>query len=123
MRMAMTPSRSSSSDCAPFGSIRNRPSKNAACFTQRSTTSPDPTLVTRYAGVAGVLAVLLLSVAFAAQNGAQRVTLRLGFATLYQIPTDVRLNHRMDVTSGVLAEECAQLLRGFFEALRGVGPR
>jgi hypothetical protein len=29
----------------------------------------------------------------------------------------------MDVTSGVLAEECAQLLRGFFEALRGVGPR
>jgi tRNA(adenine34) deaminase len=40
-------------------------------------------------------------------------------ATLYQIPTDTRLNHRMDVTSGVLAEECAALLRQFFGALRG----
>jgi tRNA(adenine34) deaminase len=39
-------------------------------------------------------------------------------ATLYQIPTDVRLNHRMVVTSGVLADECARLLRAFFEALR-----
>ena len=38
--------------------------------------------------------------------------------TLYQIPTDTRLNHRMQVTSGVLAEECARLLRAFFEALR-----
>jgi uncharacterized integral membrane protein len=42
--------------------------------------------VTRLAGVAGVLVVLLLSVGFAALNGTQRVTLRLGFATLYQIP-------------------------------------
>ena len=39
-------------------------------------------------------------------------------ATLYQIPTDPRLNHRMEVTSGVLAEECAHLLRAFFEGLR-----
>jgi len=39
-------------------------------------------------------------------------------ATLYQIPTDPRLNHRMVVQSGVLAEECAHLLRAFFEALR-----
>ena len=39
-------------------------------------------------------------------------------ATLYQIPTDARLNHRMEVTGGVLAEECAALLRAFFEALR-----
>jgi tRNA(adenine34) deaminase len=43
--------------------------------------------------------------------------------TLYQIPTDSRLNHRMDVTSGVLAEECAALLKGFFEALRTGGTR
>ena len=42
-------------------------------------------------------------------------------ATLYQIPTDPRLNHRMVVTSGVLAEECAQLLRAFFEVLRAGG--
>lgn len=38
--------------------------------------------------------------------------------TLYQIPTDVRLNHRMEVTSGILADDCARLLRAFFEALR-----
>ena len=42
-------------------------------------------------------------------------------ATLYQIPTDPRLNHRMEVTSGVLAEECAHLLRTFFEVLRSGG--
>jgi uncharacterized integral membrane protein len=42
--------------------------------------------LTRLAGVAGVLVVLFLSVAFAALNGTQRVTLRLGFATLYQVP-------------------------------------
>ena len=28
------------------------------------------------------------------------------------------LNHRVEVTSGVLADECAALLRGFFEARR-----
>ena len=42
--------------------------------------------MTRVAGVAAVLVVLFLSVGFAALNGNQRVTLRLGFATLYQIP-------------------------------------
>jgi len=39
-------------------------------------------------------------------------------ATLYQLVTDTRLNHRMEVTSGVLADESARLLRAFFEALR-----
>ena len=42
-------------------------------------------------------------------------------ATLYQIPTDTRLNHRMEVTSGVLGEDCARLLRAFFEVLRSGG--
>lgn len=45
--------------------------------------------MTRLAGVAGVLFVLLLSLAFAALNGAQRVTLRLGLTTLYQVPLTV----------------------------------
>jgi uncharacterized integral membrane protein len=45
--------------------------------------------VNRLAGVVGVLVVLLLSVGFAALNGNQRVTLRLGFATFYQIPLSV----------------------------------
>lgn len=38
--------------------------------------------------------------------------------TLYDLSNDVRLNHRFSVTSGVLAEESAALLRGFFERLR-----
>jgi tRNA(adenine34) deaminase len=38
--------------------------------------------------------------------------------TLYQIPTDSRLNHRVDVVSGVRADECAAELSKFFAALR-----
>jgi len=38
--------------------------------------------------------------------------------SLFDIPRDERLNHRLDVVSGVLAEECAELLRGFFDAKR-----
>jgi tRNA(adenine34) deaminase len=32
------------------------------------------------------------------------------------------LNHRVDVFGGVLAQECGQLLRGFFERRRAGGP-
>lgn len=39
--------------------------------------------------------------------------------TLYDLHDDARLNHRFEVTSGVLAEESAELLRGFFGRLRG----
>jgi tRNA(adenine34) deaminase len=39
--------------------------------------------------------------------------------TLYRIPTDGRLNHTMPVRSGVLAEECAALLKSFFAKHRG----
>ena len=38
--------------------------------------------------------------------------------TLYDLHDDDRLNHRFDVTSGILAEEAAQLLRDFFRRLR-----
>ena len=38
--------------------------------------------------------------------------------TLYQIPGDPRLNHRMPVSRGVLGDEAAALLRGFFAGLR-----
>jgi tRNA(adenine34) deaminase len=38
--------------------------------------------------------------------------------SLYQILDDRRLNHRVDVVSGVLGQEAAGLLRGFFERLR-----
>jgi tRNA(adenine34) deaminase len=38
--------------------------------------------------------------------------------TLYDLSNDDRLNHRFDVTSGVLADESAELLRSFFRRLR-----
>ena len=38
--------------------------------------------------------------------------------TLYRICDDARLNHRLGVTGGVLAEECAALLKRFFAARR-----
>jgi tRNA(adenine34) deaminase len=41
--------------------------------------------------------------------------------TLYQIPTDPRLNHRAQVVSGVLADRCAGVLSDFFAAKRQRG--
>jgi tRNA(adenine34) deaminase len=38
--------------------------------------------------------------------------------SLYNIVTDERLNHIIDVTSGVLAEECSSLLQQFFRRRR-----
>ncbi len=34
--------------------------------------------------------------------------------TLYSIPTDERLNHRVTVISGVLADQCVEVLQAFF---------
>lgn len=38
--------------------------------------------------------------------------------TLYSVHADERLNHRFEVRSGILEQECVSLLRGFFEARR-----
>ncbi|MHC4463242.1 MAG: tRNA adenosine(34) deaminase TadA [Planctomycetota bacterium] len=38
--------------------------------------------------------------------------------SLYNIVQDERLNHRLEVTSGVLAEQCSKLLRDFFSQRR-----
>jgi tRNA(adenine34) deaminase len=38
--------------------------------------------------------------------------------SLFNLVTDTRLNHRMDVTAGVLADECAAELQTFFAQLR-----
>jgi len=40
--------------------------------------------------------------------------------TLYQLCTDGRLNHRMDVVAGVRAQEAAALLKEFFAARRKI---
>ena len=38
--------------------------------------------------------------------------------SLYNIVQDERLNHRIEVTSGVLAAECSELLQQFFQSKR-----
>jgi tRNA(adenine34) deaminase len=39
--------------------------------------------------------------------------------SLYRLLEDGRLNHRVPVASGLLAEECGALLRAFFHEMRG----
>jgi len=41
--------------------------------------------------------------------------------SLYNIVQDQRLNHRLEVTPGVLADECSQLLQDFFARRRREG--
>ena len=43
--------------------------------------------------------------------------------TLYRLCDDPRLNHRAAVVPGVLADECADLLRDFFKAQRALGKK
>jgi len=43
--------------------------------------------------------------------------------TLYQICEDERLNHRVLVNAGVLADECAALLQDFFKQQRALGKK
>ena len=43
--------------------------------------------------------------------------------TLYRLCDDERLNHRVEVVSGVRAEECAELLSSFFRAQRDMGKK
>jgi len=38
--------------------------------------------------------------------------------TLYNLLSDTRFNHRAEIVAGVLEEECAELLRGFFKDKR-----
>jgi tRNA(adenine34) deaminase len=38
--------------------------------------------------------------------------------TLYEIASDARLNHAVEIVPGVLAEQCAELLSAFFRELR-----
>jgi len=42
-------------------------------------------------------------------------------ASLYELTTDPRLNHRAELIPGVLAEEAGELLRAFFRARRAGG--
>ena len=37
-------------------------------------------------------------------------------ASLFDVVRDPRLNHRVDVRGGIMAQECDQLLRAFFDA-------
>jgi tRNA(adenine34) deaminase len=39
--------------------------------------------------------------------------------SLASIPTDPRLNHRVEIVGGILAADCGALLKDFFRARRG----
>ncbi len=41
-----------------------------------------------------------------------------GVDSLYQILEDSRLNHRVQVERGIMADECAQIMRDFFRSKR-----
>ena len=43
--------------------------------------------------------------------------------SLYRIPTDERLNHQVEVTAGVLAEDCGVMLQQFFGRQRALGKK
>jgi tRNA(adenine34) deaminase len=43
--------------------------------------------------------------------------------TFYQICDDARLNHRVQITEGILADQCAQLLQDFFKQQRAIGKK
>jgi tRNA(adenine34) deaminase len=43
--------------------------------------------------------------------------------TLFSLCDSPKLNHRLQITSGVLAEPCAQLLKDFFSAQRSLGKK
>lgn len=43
--------------------------------------------------------------------------------TLFTIPTDKRLNHEVEVISGILADRCAKLLKDFFQRKRALKNR
>ena len=43
--------------------------------------------------------------------------------TLYRLCEDDRLNHRVVVEEGVLADECAELLKNFFRRQRAMGKK
>ena len=43
--------------------------------------------------------------------------------SLYSIPTDPRLNHRVEITAGVLADDSTLLLREFFAEQRAAGKK
>lgn len=43
--------------------------------------------------------------------------------TLFQLCDDPRLNHRIEIASGILSDPCAQLLSDFFKAQRALGKK
>lgn len=43
--------------------------------------------------------------------------------SLYRLLEDERLNHRCDVTSGVMSEHCGRILTEFFEVKRALGKK
>jgi len=45
-----------------------------------------------------------------------------GITSLYKLLEDARLNHQIDVTSGILKDKCSEILSGFFRGKRVISP-
>jgi tRNA(adenine34) deaminase len=43
--------------------------------------------------------------------------------SLFQLCDSPRLNHRISITGGILADECAALLKDFFAVQRSLGKK
>jgi tRNA(adenine34) deaminase len=43
--------------------------------------------------------------------------------TLFQLCDDPRLNHRVEIAGGILADSCSRLLRDFFKVQRALGKK
>ncbi len=43
--------------------------------------------------------------------------------SMYQLLSDTRLNHRCEVTAGILGDRCGRILTEFFQAQRKLGKK
>jgi tRNA(adenine34) deaminase len=43
--------------------------------------------------------------------------------SIFQLCDDARLNHRLQITAGILADDCSALLKEFFKSQRALGKR
>jgi tRNA(adenine34) deaminase len=43
--------------------------------------------------------------------------------SMYQVLSDTRLNHQCQITSGVMAARCGQMLTDFFASKRAMGKK
>jgi len=46
-----------------------------------------------------------------------------GVVSMYELLSDDRLNHKCELVTGVMGDECGQILTSFFRAKRALGKK